>query len=138
MEAYSVKMSEQFVKNLDILHKTMTQISEADRKGKYAKSFQKLIESIRKEMLDIAENYLFTPMILYRNLTDSELKELQSIYDSCNEKLKTAVFEEHSPNNFYGALQETQSDLNVWFVMHDCAFDAEYEINYATGEGVEL
>lgn len=137
MAAYEVKMSETFVKNLDILDKTMTQISEEDRKGRYAKSFQKLLLSIKEEAKTITNNYLFEPMGLGRPLSDEEKKELQDIYTSCNKKVHEAIFTNRNVEEFYSVLSETQSDLNLWFVMHDGSFNAEMEIFYATGEEME-
>lgn len=137
MASISVKMSDSFVKNLDILNKTMTQISEEDRNGRYAKAFRKLLDSIKQEAEEITDNYIFKPMKIGRDFSETEKKELQKIYKACNQKVNSALYKERNAKLFYDALTETQSNLNVWFVMHDGAFDAEYEYNYATGEGAE-
>lgn len=126
--------SQTLAKNIDTYNKCKTQLSEADLKGRYAKSFKRLKDDIRNESTNLFDEWLIQPFRLTEETTQEFIDETVKKYDAIRAKLIDAVYIKRDVEVFYDELITAQIELTSWYINHDeyVSLDA---IRATAGEG---
>lgn len=99
-------------KNLRIYDQSITNLSEEDLKGRYCKSFNALVKSLKEQATAEAQKWLIDRYELTRVPSDEEMEELNSVYESARKRLCVAIWKDRDFEEFYAILLEEQAKLD--------------------------
>lgn len=93
-------------------------LSKDDLKGKYAKSFHALIESIKEKVAEVQTGLILSHITPAREPSESEVRDMQAIVNGYQFRFQDALFKERDADKFEGEVNSLYRELTGYVITH--------------------